>query len=376
MGIISDNSLLISRFNGAKDLIQTCKNKEERFALYNYLMQLQGIIDSLDGTSKVEPISKKRKIEVIRTVSALIFKQDENFILNKNFHSEYMGAIFDDTAEVLKSLTSRKEIPDIMALPEKMFFEIFLSFLSELGLEDLFIRSIKDKRIFSIPDSDDFYGVVLINPFDRNTDVIIKNFGCSLSNMLTMAHEFGHVYDLSKLRDDDLASKLLEYEYLSIWGEAIPTTFEKLLFRFLIKNDVMPSLTKSLLIDSLFRNRESITVCCFLSMLKDTDLRNGTYANLDDESVGCVLEEFNDPEAIRKIMEDTSLWEAQTYGYAEVMSLFLDDSFQKEGFDGQLFRDFMEERTKPFSREFIESHDLSPERCKTLYKRYVNIIKK
>lgn len=56
--------------------------------------------------------------------------------------------------------------------------------------------------------------------------------------------------------------------------------------------------------------------------------------------------------------------------------MFLFDSINKYGFSNELIDEFVKERYKMFSREFIEDNGMSADNYMELYKKELKLIKK
>ena len=65
-----------------------------------------------------------------------------------------------------------------------------------------------------------------------------------------------------------------------------------------------------------------------------------------------------------------------SYAYGDIFSMFLKERVLEEGFSKEIFNDFFDIRSKMFSRDYLEEHDMSKEKYLSLYKKEIRGLKK
>ncbi len=383
MRIVTGSSVdLEDKFHGLKSLLSKCGSTKKRFALYNYLVELRSAIWALNGKAPKGKIflSDRDQSKYLRYMDALLKQNCDNFIKYKQFHSKYIDDIINSTADDLQGIAGLRESNEKDCFSPDEFYEVFFEFMRGLKLEREFDNYVRLHKMYTTRDGQgDIIGQVIINPISGDRDIIFKKFSYTLNDMLTMAHEFGHVYDLELLDKENLANDLFQYGYVSIYGEVISRAFEKLFLHYVEDNNIMREKSRDLHIDSLFSNRHSLIALTFLTILDDGLLRSGEYRKLrPDEMVDLLVDEYDDVGAMLTFLSyyDVNLGEDQIYGYGEVLSLFLSDSIQKEGLDNPLLASFLQERVASFTPKFIEMNDLNPNKYQKIYKKEIERCKK
>lgn len=372
---------LVKRYREGICLLDGCNSKEEKYALYNYLIQVQELMKSYKrkGAKKSIDILGKDSRNFRNYLNSLVMRCEDSFIRFKKFHNEYLGEIIDNTADDLDTIVGIPESDQDGKLDKDDFYCIFYDFLKELDLEKIFDDFIKDGKLFERSNTNEYVGMTLINPITCEVDLICPNFDYSLYDMFTLAHEFGHVYDLGLLRDANLSSEIFNYGYVSMYGEVISRLFEKLFINYLEKKQIMPEVTRDIHINSLFENRDSIVAAQLLSNFSNKELRNESFKDYTtDDIYHMIAEEYEDPDFVKYFLSyhKLDLGEDATYAYGEVLSIFLMDSINNEGMDSPLFQKFLKERTKVFTPKLIEKSHLEPKIYQKLFQREIDTCKK
>ena len=150
--MIGDNiEELYKRLSKANHLMTQVRNREDRMALANYIGNLYTTIGNVLNI-KVKP--KKKQIfgskdgykKFYRVYDSKENEMLDNLIKYKEFHSELFCDILFDVKEIMKSICD-EEIIEENIISEDSFYEIFMGFMNSIGLEELFIKFLKEGRI-------------------------------------------------------------------------------------------------------------------------------------------------------------------------------------------------------------------------------------
>ena len=359
----------------------------EKAVLFSMLDNLCRVYNSVNQGRRKLSVSraiKKDSEQYVELLDTYNNKFDSNFIDFKDFHSTYLGDILDVENDELFVLSKIEEGFCSGGFSKDDFSLVFFDFLKTMNLEYLLDDLIKERRIFSKirtvrPRRFDFKGLTLHNPVYGDMAVVIDDCQYMLKDMAVLAHEFGHVYDLLKLEKDGLCQNVTNYAYSSVFGEVISTMFEKRLYEYLIKNNIMAERAKDYYNSSLFDGKDHVFGGYVLSLLDDYYLREDEYCSLTEKELfNLVSENFEDAVLLRTMLgyKNFSLYGDLFYGYGEILSMFLKEEIEKEGFEGKVMRDFMHCRTEAFNPLFLEKNDLDVKRYRKLYKQDVELCKK
>ena len=370
-------------------LIKEEKNNDVRLALYNYIGNLYSALSTVKGR-KVYP-NKKRIFGGLEDYKRFIKKTDflfdiydDCFIKHKSFHSDYFYDILMNTEGLFVEMINENieyRVED-NALSEDDFLTIFHDFLQSIGLEKFFDEIINNRKVFSMNKARNFEqyrGLTLYNPVTGESNVLINGFEYSLDSMYTLAHEMGHVYDGFRIHDDGDKEKYLHYNYRSVYLEVIPRIFERLFLEYLIKNNICRDAALDKLVDMEINNHDYLVSAYTLSLLDDGIIKDDRYHNLKpEELVNLVKEYFNDLESIKELFDNKTLRldEEINYTYGDIMSMFLKEGIQAEGFSNIEFREFLRTRLEDFNPEFILRHGFTPEVYKEKYISEIKVLRK
>ena len=309
---------------------------------------------------------------------------DDNFIKFKMFHRDYFHQLLLESEKLFVEMINENidyRVED-NKLSEDDFLTIFHDFLQSIGLESFFDEIIKNGRLFSMNKDRDFEqyrGLTLYNPKTGESNILINGFEYSLDSMYTLAHEMGHVYDGFRIYDDKDSERYLHYNYRSVYLEVIPRLFERLFLDYLIKNNICRDAALDKLVDMEINNHDYLVSAYAMSLFDDKLLKDDRYHSLKPaEVVNIVKEYFSDLESIKELFSNKyiRLDEEVNYTYGDIMSMFLKEGVQEEGFSNPLFKEFLRVRLEDFNPEFIEKHELSSERYREKYIREIKVLRK
>lgn len=377
------------KINQVLGLIKEEKNNDVRLALYNYIGNLYSALSTIKGR-KVYP--NKSKIfggidnyrRFIKKTDYLFDVYDDNFIKFKMFHRDYFHQLLLESEKLFVEMINENidyRVENNM-LSEDDFLTIFHDFLQSIGLESFFDEIIKNGKLFSMNKDRDFEqyrGLTLYNPRTGESNILINGFEYSLDSMYTLAHEMGHVYDGFRIYDDKDSERYLHYNYRSVYLEVIPRLFERLFLDYLIKNNICRDAALDKLVDMEINNHDYLVSAYAMSLFDDKLLKDDRYHSLKPaEVVNIVKEYFSDLESIKELFSNKyiRLDEEVNYTYGDIMSMFLKEGVQEEGFSNPLFKEFLSVRLEDFNPEFIERHELSSERYREKYIREIKVLRK
>ena len=377
------------KINQVLGLIKEEKNNDVRLALYNYIGNLYSALSTIKGR-KVYP--NKSKIfggidnyrRFIKKTDYLFDVYDDNFIKFKMFHRDYFHQLLLESEKLFVEMINENidyRVENNM-LSEDDFLTIFHDFLQSIGLESFFDEIIKNGKLFSMNKDRDFEqyrGLTLYNPRTGESNILINGFEYSLDSMYTLAHEMGHVYDGFRIYDDKDIERYLHYNYRSVYLEVIPRLFERLFLDYLIKNNICRDAALDKLVDMEINNHDYLVSAYAMSLFDDKLLKDDRYHSLKPaEVVNIVKEYFSDLESIKELFSNKyiRLDEEVNYTYGDIMSMFLKEGVQEEGFSNPLFKEFLRVRLEDFNPEFIERHELSSERYREKYIREIKVLRK
>ena len=243
--IVRDPKRLYQKLDQAHQMLYNLKTPEERLALENYISILyQAIICLGDGDVVVDKRkcfgNEKKHQQFIRRMNAYTDRLIVNFLNNKEFHRNYLRDIIpDEEEEIEKRILPFRDTEEEKSFSKEDFLDIMHGFMKSIKQDYLFQDMLKNGKIYSSivggsKDSD--LGFTTYNPLNNDLDVFVRGLDYNLSSMMTLAHEMGHVIDLKGFNGD--ITEYNKYFYLSFCGEVISRTMERLLIRYLIKNNL------------------------------------------------------------------------------------------------------------------------------------------
>lgn len=373
---------LYRQLDEAQKMIRCAKNIDERVALANYIGNIyRALICMGDGH-----VSFNRKKcfgnngnykKFIKKLDIYSDKLIRGFINSKEFHKSFFGEVIPLVEDEMVKFSMLNFEGD-ETFSQEDFFDIFNEFMKSLSLGDLFDEFYNSGKIYSsiIGSDKGNLGFTLHNPVNARTDLFIKDLKYDLGSMNTLAHEFGHAYDLS-LFDGDV-SKYNQYFYVSFFGEVISRLFERLLLRFLLDNGIKKDLVRDKFIDFEVLNFDFLLDAYILSLLDDEMFTSDDYIDCDSDIIYKKVKAFfledADIKGVIERMRDIDLSEVFCYAYGDIISMFLCEDFGKNGFSSDMIEYFLHEREKMFSEEFMRECGFGPENYAKLYRKEAQLI--
>ncbi len=378
---------IINELKFCLKMLETEKNREIKFALYGYIENLEGVLKTLGSDFKInnrDTFENKKEFQKFKSRFNLyekIFIND--FCYYKDFHSDYLNDILVRIEPLFyEKIEGCPYSLESNVFNKDEFITVFHDFCEKLGIVYLF-DSLFDKKIitFDIDDFDSkYYGLMLHNPLNGNSKILINNFSYDVDSMFTLAHELGHVYDTECFNSAASVSKYNKYMYNSLNIEVISKLFEKLLLDYLIKNNIKKEVAIDKLIDNLIIGHDYMFSSYVLSLLDDKYIENDRYQDMSKERFFSLVGKYlNVSDETIKTFDNYSLdlIDDIAYTYGDIISLFLKEYVSSCKLSNSLeFNKFMKERFDDFSDEFIINNGFSPKKYEELYKKRLELVKK
>lgn len=373
------------------DFCLKCLNEEKerdvRFALYNYIQNLLRVLREIGSnyTMRKSDIFKDLKMYQKFQKQEKLYKKmfNDNFCFYKDFFADYLNDILVRTESLFyKYIEDNEYSLENDELSEKEFLDIFFGFCNKLGIGYLF-DNVVDGKILSfdrkITDGN-YLGLMIHNPLNGNSHILVDDFSYNIDSMFTLAHEMGHVYDVASFNSKLTVSKYNDYMYKSLNVEVLSKLFEKLLLDYLIDNNIKKNVVIDKLIDGFIVEHDYIYSLYVLSLLDDRYIDSDRYLDISkDRLFDLVSKYFEDKKEVYDTIKnnDFLLIDDAVYAYGEIISLFLEDDVRDCSLSNSfLFNKFMDERFLEFSYNFMESNGFSPSKYQELYEKRLKLIKK
>lgn len=295
----------------------------------------------------------------------------KNLINNKNFHNSYFN-------EILNCIDDVKYIHCDVELSQKDFFELINIFLKTINQGELFDKLYKSGSIYQFKNLDnDSLGFTIYNPLNNKNLIFIEDEPFNISSLVTTIHELGHCFDIDNLKAN--SKDYNKYCCLSVYSEVIARLFERLLLKFLLKENIYYNEARSSYIYFLLNNKALMTQANWISSLNDERLLDLLYTD-DDYKLS---DEFVDRKDIDKKtikllkqLDHINIKDSFCYTYGDILSMFLCDDIEKNGFSLDILKDFMNNRTNLFDENYILESGFSPYEYVKLYNNEIQFIKK
>ncbi len=374
---------LYEKLELAKRQLKNAKSREEIMAISNYIYLLNDSIGLVSPTiesitNKIDYLDGKTNEKMDKKYFTHEGKMIRNYLSQKEFHENFFERLYKKTSHLISSVED-DEYSGITTLTEEEYYNIFFEFMNKLGLAKYFDKYVKGKRIYKTKDSyENTLGFTLFNPLTKDSDIFIGDLEYDIFSMFTLAHEFGHIYDLNNF-DEDIET-YNEYFYQSFNGETISKTFERLFVDFLIENNILVDEAKDQMFDMINYNYEYILSSYILSLIPDILLIDNSYLELSPTRIYKLVEKyFNKKKYVRKFLNkccDLELKETYTYSYGDVYSLFLKDRIKQDDYNLDSLKEFFEFRSKIFDPSMLDRLNINTKSYVKLYKKDIELLRK
>lgn len=378
---------IINELKFCLKMLETEKNRDIKFALYSYIENLEGVLKNLGRDFKIKRkdiFKNKREYQKFKNRFNLYEKNFvSDFCYYKDVHSDYLNEILVRIEPLFyEKIEGCQYSQQSNVFSKDEFITIFHDFCEELGIAYLF-DSLIDKKIisFDMKNCDSkYYGLMLHNPLNGNSHVLVNNFSYNVDSMFTLVHEMGHVYDTECFDSASSVSKYNKYMYNSLNIEVISKLFENLLLDYLIKNNIKKEVAIDKLIDDLIIGHDNMFSTYIISLLNDEYIEKDRYKDISNDHFSSLVSKYINSKSgeLNNISNyNLDLIDDIVYTYGDIISLFLKEYVSSCKLSNSLeFNKFMKERFEDFSDEFIISNGFSPKKYEKLYKKRLELVKK
>lgn len=381
---IDDPKKLCEKLELAKRQLKNAKSREEIMAISNYLYLLDDSIglvspDIESITNKSDYLDEKTNEIMDKKYFTHEGKVIRNYLSQKDFHEKFFERLYKKTNHIMSKI-DEDEYSQITPLTEDEYYNIFFEFMNKLGLAKYFDKYVKGKRIYTTKSSfeENTLGYTLFNPLTKDSDIFIGDLEYDIFSMFTLAHEFGHIYDLNNFNED--LESYNEYFYQSFNGEAVSKTFERLFVDFLIENNILVDEAKDQKFDMINYNYEYLLSSYILSLIPDILLIDKSYLKLSPTKIYKLVERyFNKKRHVRRFINKCccfDLKETYTYAYGDIYSLFLEDMIKQDDYNLDALKEFFEFRSGIFDPSMLDRLNINPKSYVKLYKKDIELLKK
>lgn len=374
---------LLEKLEVTKKQLKNAKTREEQMAISNYIYLLDDSIARISPDykpiDKIAFLSDKDNEALDRKYYAHSKKMMINYLENKEFHKKFFEIIYKKTSHARKKI-EEDEYSGITDLSENDYYNLFFDFMNKIGQSKTFDRFVKNKRIYTTDNGMDScdLGYTLFNPITKDSDIFIDDFDYNVFTMFTLAHEFGHVYDLNHF--DESISVWNTYFYQSLNGEVVSKTFERLFVDYLLDNNILVPEAKDMLFDMCNWNIEYVLTSYIISLIPDIYIADGSYLKLSPTKIYKLVERyFNKKNNVRKFINKCSnidIKDTYQYAYGDIISLILTERIRQDDYNLDALDEFFEHRYKPFSIEMLNKLRVNPTSYVKLYKKDIELLKK
>ncbi len=385
MKIVTDSpKKLCEKLEVAKRQLKNAETREEQMAISNYIYLLDESINLVSPGTEISTYKLyyfNYKINELFDKKYFVHEEKmiRNYLEHKEFHSKFFEILSKKTNHIIHKI-EEDEYSGVTTLTEEEYYNIFFEFMNKLGLAKYFDKYVKARRIYTTSTylENNVLGYILFNPITKDSDIFIGDLEYDIFSMFTLAHEFGHIYDLNNF-DKDIGS-YNGYFYRSFNGEAISKTFERLFIDFLIENNILTNEAKDQLFDLINSNYEFLLASYIISLIPDILLINDIYLELSPTKIYKLVERyFSKKNHIRKFINkcgNLELKETYTYAYGDVYSMFLKDRIKEDNYSLDSLNEFFEIRSELFNPKMLDKLNINTNSYVKLYKKDIELLKK
>ena len=380
----TDTKKLYEEVTRGYNQLKSAKNSEERMALANYIGNLYRDISAVEDSCvhiKEKTIfgSRKNHQKFFKKLDLYEVKMLENFVLQKDFHADYFRTVLQGVEENFELIPDAERDKNTL-LSREEYYAIFSEFMKSIKQSDLFDKFYKEGKIYSTvsDDNEKALGNTEYNPISGETNIFISDFNYDIHSMFTLAHEFGHAYDLSKFNES--VENYNRYFYQSFYGEVFSKLFERLFVEYLIKNNILKNEAKDKLFEMELINYGYLLGSYILSLLDDKYLLANSYPYFSSEKIfELVKDSFIDEDYIKNFIDGSPYFDVLEdcrYAYGDILSMFLKIQIDNYGFDNDLIDEIFKFRSELFDSSMIDKYNLNPNRYNRLHRKEIKLSKK
>ncbi len=383
MRINEDYSDIERQIKDLSQFLETCTNKSRyysvssSFEMLNYLYCLRYGYEFLSG--EVADNIARKSMELYQEI---LENEKSVFLRNKQFHKDtFCETYFGPSSSFLKP--SRSSYLEKMRNSEKAKLktgedkEILEAFFKEKFPEgsDILGELLERGHLYKFFGEDDGLsdGFMTFNRCDNAANVFLKDDVCSLSSLVTLVHELGHVYDFSDSVRTFTDEEKARYAF-GPYIEVMSCYYQQLFLDYLINNDIrVEEATVAFfeLYSAFFHNLDNALL---LSLVSDDEYRLIVGNDFKKREVISLLKESSLTEDYD--FDDNCAWTVMSgtkeigYSYGILLSnMLIDGSISKD--------DWFNLRAKEFDSSSLTSIGFSKDKAnKCLVKRMDTFMKK
>lgn len=385
MKINEDYSDIERQIKNLGRFLETCTNKSQYysaasfFGILNYLYYLRYGNEFVSGEA-ADNITRKG----MELYQEILENEKSVFLRNKQFHKDtFFESFFGPSSSFLK--TCRSSYLKKMKSSEKAKLkigedkEILEAFFKEKFPEgsDILGELLERGHLYKFFDEDDEFsssnGFMTFNRCDNAANVFLRDDVHSLSSLVTLVHELGHVYDFSDSVRTFTDEEKARYA-LGPYAEVMSSYYQQLFLDYLIDNGIRAeeaTVAFFELYSAFFYNLDNALL---LSLVSDDEYRLIVGSDFTKRDVISLLRESSFTEDYD--FEDNCAWTVMSgtkeigYSYGILLSnMLIDGSISKD--------DWFSLRAKEFDSSSLTSIGFSKnEANKCLVKRMDTFMKK
>lgn len=378
-----DTKQLYQKLDRAHQQLRKSTSQEEKLAIANYIGNLYSSLicmgEDVSFDKKTSFGSLKNYKKFVKKLNNYSDRLIYNYLVNQEFHKDYISEIIPDVEEELQEVFDLPYTMEESILRKREFNEILFEFMKSIHQDQLLQDLYKKDKIHPclIGQEEDNLGFALYNPMDGDCDIFIRDFDYNFRTMQTLVHELGHAIDFRLFHGT--VKDYNEYFYCSFYGEVISRLMERLLLRFLIHNKIYIDESKEKYIEFEDLNHDYLLQAYIMSLLDQQTIVKGEYMECsEDEIINQIQKHFIDGVDLTDVVErmnESDLSQIYNYTYGDILSLFLCDEIENNGYSSDLFEYFLSHRTKPFHEKFLRECGFGPVDYVKKYKKELNVLK-
>ena len=273
------------------------------------------------------------------------------------------------------------EYSEITDLSEDDYYNILFEFMNKIGLAKYFDKYVRGKRIYSskLELINGASGIGLYNPISKDSDIVIDRMEYDIFSMCSLAHEFGHIYDMNHFSESIECYN--NHTFQTFNDEVVSKTFERLFLDYLIENNILSEEAKDILFDFYDCSYQFILTAYILTLIPDKYIIDSSYVNLSPTQIYKLVERYfsrNDP-IKRNIHENCKvikIHETYKYAYGDIFSLIFKDRIKIDGYNLNQLDEFFKYRGEPFSPEILEKLNINKDAYEKKKKKDIELLKK
>ena len=368
-------NILIDRLNIAISQYYRTKNKSEKLALDIYIRSLRKELKELDSNLK----NLNNNFCYTPSIRKELFEDEETYLdqyyMYNEFHKHFFEPIYRKLSHQYGTINDLEK-PNLTNIDDIDIYKVFDKFAQKIGLEDLFVKYLDEKRIHFYDNSTQSIrkGFIIHNPINNTNDIFIEKCDCAIRALVILAHEFGHAYEFITSKKN--IKEYNNYYYGSFYIEVISKTFENLFMDFLLEQNI-------LYIDAIYckylihYNYDDIANAYIYSLIDQDDLLFGDLTPTEIYKI--VNKYFSKNDRIKYHINnfmDKDIKNTYRYAYGKVLSLFLKEKIKDDDYKLDILEDFIKHNGESFDIKLLNRYNITPQSYIELHKKETTKLKK